>query len=111
MRGLEKTHNINDMRNVTREICEAIEARRQLIFEYEGLTRIVQPYCHGWNESGEVVRALQVGGASRSGGFGFGKLWMVAKMARLRVSEAGFEPSDPNYNPEDSAMTEIHCRI
>jgi hypothetical protein len=99
------------MRNPTREICEAITARRQLIFEYDGITRIAQPYCHGWNKSGEVVRALQIGGASRSGGFWFGKLWIVTKMTGLRVSEAGFEPNDPNYNPDDSAMTEIHCCI
>ncbi len=93
-------------------ICKAIRARMILEFDYEGHLRVVQPYCHGVTSTGsESLRAVQVGGESRSGGFGSGKLWTVAKMSHLRVTETSFVPSDPNYNPDDRAMATIHCRV
>jgi hypothetical protein len=93
-------------------ICEAIRSRRLLEFRYRGLQRIVAPYCHGISTAGtEVLRAVQVHGASGSKGFGFGKLWSVADVERPRLLEEVFVPDDPDYNPNDKAMREIHCRI
>jgi hypothetical protein len=54
---------------------------------------------------------VQVRGDSKSGGFGFGKLWTVAEMTDMRVSSEAFVPDDPDYNPDDVDMREIHCRI
>jgi hypothetical protein len=83
-----------------------------LEFEYDGLHRVVEPYCHGISSRGvEVLRAVQVGGASRSGGLGFGKLWSVAKIVGPRLTAAPFVPDDPDYNPNDSGMKRIHCRV
>jgi hypothetical protein len=92
-------------------ICSAIRGRLLLEFEYRGPRRVVAPYCHGTSRNGEALRAIQVGGDSRSGGFGFGKLWMVSRMRRLRLTNESFAPNDPEYNPDDSAMTAIHCRV
>jgi hypothetical protein len=92
-------------------LCEAMRDRRVLAFDYHGHERRVAPYCHGFNARGEVLRAVQIGGTSASGGFGFGKLWIVAEMQRVRVSEESFVPDDPDYHPDDSAMMRIHCRI
>lgn len=89
-----------------------IRTRTLLAFDYDGQPRIVAPYCHGVTKHGaEVLRAIQVGGASRSGGFGFGKLWHVAKMQNVRTTSDPFLPTDPNYNPHDSAMAQIHCCV
>jgi hypothetical protein len=96
---------------VTASICEGIRARRLLAFDYDGHPRVVAPYCHGLTRSGELLRAIQVGGASRSGHFGEGKLWTVSKIRGLRVLNEAFVPDDPNYNPNDSAMIRIHCCI
>jgi hypothetical protein len=65
------------------------------------------------SEGNEVLRAVQVRGSSSSGkkGFHFGKLWTVGEMSQLQVLAETFEPDDPNYNSNDSAMKEIHCRI
>jgi hypothetical protein len=94
------------------QICHSIRARRRLSFEYGGRTRIVEPYCHGFTAHGaERLRAIQVAGESSSGGFGFGKLWDVAKMTNVRVRDEAFVPNDPDYNPDDSALAQIHCRI
>lgn len=93
-------------------ICTAIKGRRKLTFDYHGRHRIVAPYCFGISAKGsEVLRALQVGGSSSSGGYGFGKLWSLDDMSNVQLSEQTFTPNDPNYNPNDSAMKQILCRI
>jgi hypothetical protein len=93
-------------------ICAAIRRHALLEFEYSGLRRIVAPYCHGFTKGGsEVLRAVQVGGGSRSGGLGFGKLWTVGLMINVRVNPETFLPDDPDYRPHDGAMERIHCRI
>jgi hypothetical protein len=99
-------------RQVELEICRAISAQRMLEFDYGGYHRVVQPYCHGFTRKGaETLRAVQVSSDSRSGGRGYGKLWTVAKMQNLRIAVSTFHPDDPHYNPNDSALPEIHCRV
>lgn len=94
------------------QLCRAIRSRTLLEFDYDGHRRIVAPYCYGLTTKGvEALRAIQVGGSSRSGGFGFGKLWHVAKIERLKNTDDKFLPTDPDYNPDDVAMAVIHCRI
>jgi hypothetical protein len=83
-----------------------------LEFEYHGHRRVVAPYCHGTSARGvEVLRAIQVRGTSASGAFGFGKLWAVEEMQRVRATTEAFVADDPDYNPNDSAMARIHCRV
>jgi len=99
-------------RQLELDICEAIDAQRILEFDYGGFHRIVQPYCHGFTAKGaETLRAVQINADSRSGGQRFGKLWTVAKMQNLHVAADTFLADDPDYNPDDTAMAEIHCRV
>jgi hypothetical protein len=91
-------------------VCRAIRELRVLEFEYYGKRRVVQPYCHGVTMKGaDSLRALQIGG--QGPGFGFGKMWALEKMANLRLTDRRFVPDDPHYNPDDSAMARIHCRV
>jgi hypothetical protein len=93
-------------------ICRAIRERTRLEFKYDGRHRVVEPYCLGISTKGvEVLRAVQVRGSSSSRGYGFGKLWTVAAIEELRLTDETFEPTDPGYNPNDSAMKEIRCRV
>lgn len=93
-------------------LCEAIATRKLLAFSYEGLARIVAPYGHGFTQAGdEILRAVQVGGASRSGHFASGKLWTVSKMRLVRTLDEGYAADDPKYEPNDSAMARVHCRV
>jgi len=93
-------------------ICEAIRKRALLQFQYHGLIRVVAPYCHGISTRGvEVLRAVQLRGRSASGGLGFGKLWAVSEMVDPLILDETFSPDDPSYNPNDSAMMRIHCRV
>ena len=93
-------------------LCRAIEGRKLLAFDYKGRHRVVAPYCHGFTRgSEEMLRAVQVRGSSQSGKFGMGKLWNVAEMRDVQLLDELFVPDDPQYNPDDSAMHEIHCRV
>ena len=93
-------------------ICAAIRDRVLVEFRYNGLLRVVQPYCHGISTAGTpVLRGIQVRGESSSGSSRFGKLWDLTKMVDLRATDETFEPNDPNYNPNDTGMKSIHCRI
>lgn len=93
-------------------ICEGIRKRVLLEFLYHGKRRVVAPYCCGVSRRGaDVLRGVQVRGESASGGLGFGKLWVVAEIADLRLSGEVFTPDDPHYNPQDSAMAKIYYAI
>jgi len=95
-------------------ICETIRLHHRLAFVYQGLARVVGPYSHGLSATGcEVLRAIQIAGASRSGRLkaSSGKLWLVGKMQEVRSTGEKFVPSDPHYNPDDTAMRLIHCRV
>jgi hypothetical protein len=99
-------------RQLEPKICEAIGVQRMLEFDYGGNHRVVQPYCHGFTHKGaETLRAVQVSSDSRSGRRGFGKLWTMAKMQNLRAAIETFAPDDPDYNPNDTALIEIQCRV
>jgi hypothetical protein len=94
------------------EIAQAIRTLHRLTFQYDGLSRVVEPYLLGRLRSGrEMLRAVQVGGSSRSGTFGSGKLWEVAKMQTVQRLQVAFVPSDPDYSPDDAAFVAIHCRV
>jgi hypothetical protein len=89
--------------------CDAIHQRLRLEFDYHQKRRIVEPYCYGISTAGkESLRAVQMGGAGT--GFGFGKMWTISEMSNVQLGRP-FSPKDPNYNPDDSGMKVIHCRI
>jgi hypothetical protein len=93
-------------------LCEAIRTKHLLAFTYDGHPRVVAPYCHGFTRAGdEVLRAVQLRGSSRSGHFGTGKLWTVSKMRLARSLAEPLVADDPDYEPNDSAMARIHCRV
>ena len=93
-------------------ICQAIQQLRKLIFHYNGLRRVVAAYCYGIStRDTEVLRGVQIGGASNSRGYGFGKLWSVSEMTELQLSTEHFDANDPLYNPNDSAMKRVICRV
>ena len=92
--------------------CEAIRRRALLEFRYKGHRRIVQPYCYGVsNRDLTVLRAVQVRGSSASNQFGTGKLWSADEVIEPRILDETFTPDDPLYNPDDTAMKHIYCRV
>jgi hypothetical protein len=86
--------------------------RRILLSRTPALSRAVLPWHQQARHRSPARRpAWQLGGSSSSGGFGFGKLWLVSEMTKVRIIDETFLADDPDYNPNDSAMARIHCRI
>lgn len=94
------------------EVCRAIRNRRVLEFTYEGYNRIVEPHCHGRTQRGnECLRAYQTRGGSSSGKVPDWKMFTVAKMSGVSVSNNTFSGTRPGYNPNDKGMISIHCNL
>ena len=97
---------------MNQSICDAIANLAVIEFNYRGLSRVVEPFCHGVSRAGnEVLRAYQIGGDSESGNPVGWKLYEVSQMSGLRRTGATFRPSRPGYNPTDSQMTSTHCSV
>ena len=93
------------------QICDAIENKRLLAFNYDGLPREIEPHAYGISLAGkEVVRGYQTGGQSSSDPLGW-RLWDVAKMESLRVCQSTFSSPRPGYVRGDSQMRPVHCEL
>lgn len=95
-----------------RTLCQAIKKRRILEFNYDGLSRVVEPHLVGDRTTGRTsLSSFQVGGKSHSGGLPDWRPFTVAKISGLEVTGRTFDGPRPGYNPDDSRMTVIHCRL
>lgn len=97
-------------------ICDSIQQMKTIAFDYsdeEGNVhhRIVEPYAHGLTTRGnEALRGYQVGGNSETTVPGW-KLFVVDRMAALKVTEDTFDGTAPGYAHGDSALNPIYCRV
>lgn len=93
-------------------ICAAISRRAIIQFTYDGGTRTVEPHAHGTSTAGnEVLRGFQTAGASQSGESVGWKLYTIAKISALREAGGTFSANRPHYNPNDEAMSVVHCHV
>jgi len=93
-------------------ICSAIASRSVVQFYYDGGVRIVEPHCHGISTAdNEVLRGFQVSGYSQSGQPHAWKLFDVAKISGFTLLGQTFDMNRPGYNPDDSAMSMVHCHV
>ncbi len=93
-------------------ICNAIETKHLLRFTYENHTRIVEPFCHGFSTtSRDVLRAYWVGSYSESEHEPPWRLYTVSEMSDIEMLKDTFSGDRPGYEPNDSHMTTIYCRI
>jgi hypothetical protein len=93
-------------------ICDAIRARRLMRFVYEGYERVVEPHLYGVNSAGhEAVSAYLVRGWSASETAPGWRTYLVDQMRDTAALADAFEGSREGYNPDDTRMQRIHCRI
>lgn len=93
-------------------ICQAIQEQRLIEFHYDGHYRKVEPYCHGQSKKGkDALRGYQVAGGSNSRSVPFWRLFTIAKMSDLVLTDESFTGNRPQYNPNDKALAPIHCNI
>ena len=93
-------------------ICNVIENRRILDFNYQGHHRIVEPHAYGLSHTGkEVIRAYQTDDTSHSGTVPCWRLFDVALVESLTVTEKCFEGVRDGYIRGDRGMSTIFCEL
>jgi len=97
---------------LNKAICNAIEKKAVIQFEYHGTLRTIEPQSHGISSAGnEVIRAVQKNPRNPSGKSIEGKLFEVSKMSGLKETGEHFTNPGPHYNPEDKGMSHVHCHL
>lgn len=93
------------------QICEAIRDRKLIQFQYEGLSRVVEPYCYGIATTGnELVRAYQVEGSSSTGKLEW-KFFDIDKIIDLEVLDESFNVNNSDFKPNDPVILEVFCAV
>lgn len=94
-------------------ICDAINERKVIEFDYDEHKRIVQPHAYGIHKDtrNEVLRAFQIRGYSSSGNVPDWRLYILSKISNIKVLNEIFETPAPKYRKNDSAMSHIYCQI
>jgi hypothetical protein len=93
-------------------ICEAINKKNLLQFSYDDLTRIVEPYLFGRKTSGnDVLSAYLVGGYTESDNEPYWRNYVVEEMEFVIMLDETFTGAREGFNPNDSSMEVIHCRL
>lgn len=89
-------------------ICGAISTQSVISFSYTGAARTVEPHALGYDRGGHLtLSAWQLSGGSGQG-------WRDFRFDRMRdivVTDVQFPTTRPGYNPNDSTLTQIVCRI
>jgi hypothetical protein len=89
-------------------ICEAIAKRAEISFLYSGSQRTAEPHVVGYDRAGALVlSAWQVRGGSGQGWRDF----HFAKMTVVALTGTMFSGPRPGYNPNDSTLMRIICRL
>jgi hypothetical protein len=92
-------------------ICRAIAGRFLLQFKYDGRSRVVEPFCCGINAANNyVLRGFQIRGSDKTKPLCW-RLYELAEMSQLSVTQHNFKGKRAEYNPEDPEIAEIFCRI
>jgi hypothetical protein len=92
-------------------LCRAIAGKHLVQFKYDGRSRIVEPFACGMSKANNyVLRGFQIRGSDKTKPLCW-RMYELAEISQLSVTQHGFKGKREDYNPEDSAMTEIFCRI
>jgi hypothetical protein len=92
-------------------LCTAIAGKHLVQFKYDGRLRIVEPFCCGISKANNyVLRGFQIRGTDKTKPLCW-RLYELAEMSQLNITQHKFKGNRKEYNPEDPAMTEIFCRI
>lgn len=92
-------------------ICQAINEKRLLKFDYHGKTRIVEPHTFGVNKaSNDILSAYQVGGQSDSGVQNW-KLFLLDNVLNITILDDIFDGPESGYVRDDKRMARLYCQL
>ena len=89
-------------------LCDAIAKRLIVAFSYQGRIRTVEPHIVGYDSDDDLtLSAWQL-----SGGSGIGwRDFHISKLSGLSITDRTFSAPRPGYNPQDSTLQGIVCRL
>ena len=94
------------------KVCSAIGSKQIIEFYYHDGFRLAEPFCYGVGWDGEeVLRCYQVGGHSELGNTVGWKLFRASEISSLGATNERFADDRWRYEPDDSVMMTIYCRI
>ncbi len=95
-------------------ICQAIDKRVVIRFNYKNKSRVAEPYLCGLSNANKfVLLAFQTGGHSSTNKFGW-KLFELPNISRLEITETVFNVSGAErlrYDPVDKRIKKTFCAI
>lgn len=91
----------------------AVEKRRVVTFVYRGHPRVVQPAAVGFRFStlNRLMRGYQVGGSSSSRRLPDWRVFTIAKMRQLVITDEVFGEDPPGYRRGDRSMSRIYAQL
>ena len=93
-------------------ICEAIAARRLLMFGYGGVVRVVEPHLYGRTAAGhEVLSAWVRPGWTQADPDGGWRLYRLDGIERLQALPEHFDGPRPDFNAADPHVAEPFCHV
>ena len=87
-------------------ICQAIREKRVIQFRYKMELRTAEPHTLGFRKDELELCAYQTSGMKPHF-----RDFRVSKMSGVTTTGATFERARKGYNPNDSTMDRILCRI
>ena len=93
-------------------LCEAIERRWLVMFEYGDLIRVVEPHRVGVNSAGhDMLSGWLRAGYSRSDPIGGWRSYLLSDVCALQILSAPFAGARPGYVAKDPRMREVFCQL
>jgi len=93
-------------------ICNAIAARKLLMFAYGDAVRVVEPHLFGVTGAGnETLSAWLRQGLSRSDPEGWWRTYLVAEMRDVQMLDETFAGARPGYNANDERVAHVICQL
>ena len=90
------------------KICTAIQNKLAISFYYKNRQRVVEPHLIGYNQNNELtLSAWQLSGGTQESW----RQFHLSKISSLAITDRNFSSSRQGYNPNDSTMSRIECRI
>jgi len=94
-------------------LTEAIKARLEIEFTYDGHHRVVRPAAHGTHidTGNESLRGYQVAGTSKTRMPPLWDMFTVSKIVNLKVTQRRFDEDPEFYKRGDKHMGTIFAEL
>ncbi|WP_089083287.1 hypothetical protein [Aquitalea magnusonii] len=93
------------------KIIAAINDRKVISLNYDGLDRLIEPHAVGVSSAGNVaLLCFQIAGDHTTAGHDW-NLFTLSKITNLDVTDSNFESPQPGYKRGDRGMTKIYAEL